>query len=152
MKLHNSWKFLNTPKTAILSDPNQYNTMIADNSIALADSFVNENTAIIIELEYVVDVNGVTSPLICAKYEYVPTINSIMKMEDEDLDVKMTKGPDISLGDQLMLSDQAGDGEEQQAYEVAFRAYISSNKAQPDAQSLKRTNLSVPTDQSYAKQ
>lgn len=41
-----------------------------------------------------------------AKYEYIPLINSIMKIDEEDLDVNMTVGPDIAVGNEIVVSEE----------------------------------------------
>lgn len=41
-----------------------------------------------------------------AKYEYIPVINTIMKIDEEDLDVNMTVGPDIAVGNEIVISEQ----------------------------------------------
>lgn len=56
-------------------------------------------------------VDGNNHSLIVAKYEYIPLVNSIMKIDDEDLDVKMTVGPDIAVGNEIVVSEQNNKGE-----------------------------------------
>ena len=58
----------------------------------------------------------------------MPEFNSIQHVSERDIDMKLIKGPDESLGDELLISDQNNEDTAATVnFDFALRAYISGN-------------------------
>ena len=82
--------------------------------------------------------------MIVAKYDFVPVINSIMKVDGEDIDAKMGVGPDITVGSQLVLAEQNEEGEAAGFSEFNLRVFLSMSPTPPEQFSLSRSEFSIP--------
>ena len=81
-----------------------------------------------------------------AKYEFCPMINQIQKLEEEDVDAKMIKGPEITNEDFLMVSQEDMEVEKgDSGFDFSIRVFVNQNQIAPDIGSLNRTQINVPS-------
>lgn len=144
VRQHNGWQFLPNERAVTLSEPNHYNVMTADTYLSIKDCYLNPYSAFVFHLEYIVEVQGNRQTVIVAKYDFVPVINSIMKVDGEDIDAKMGVGPDITVGNQLVLAEQNEDGEAAGFSEFNLRVFLSMSPTPPEQFSLSRSEFSIP--------
>lgn len=79
--------------------------MTGDQMMVIKNGIVNEYTPIVFELQYIVEVQGYPQTIIVGYQTYMPEYNSIQKVEDNYIEMKLHKGPDSNMNDELIISD-----------------------------------------------
>lgn len=70
----------------------------------IRDALINEYTALILELVYVVDVANRSINIVLGYLVYMPEINSIYKVEQGDFDSKLIHGPSETINRDLIMA------------------------------------------------
>lgn len=143
IKMHNGWRWVTSSNGSVgLSAPNQNGIMAADETAWVKDGLVNDYVALVFELVYVVEVQRRPLNLILGYQAYMPEINTIMKIEQADIDAKLIHGPAETLNDDLILPEQGRSGEGSGAksadFEFAIRAWVSQSRQPPDPEAISK--------------
>lgn len=137
LRMHNGWRWVTMNRPVGLNEPNQYGIMSADQAPCIKDCLINDYIALVFELVYVVEVRGRPLNVVLGYQAYMPDINTIMKIEQTDIDTRLIRGPAETLDDDLILpdvGDQAGG-----AFEFSIRAWVSQSQVPPDAATMRRS-------------
>ena len=62
----------------------------------------------------------------------MPESNSINKLEDAVIEMKLLKGPDTNMNDELIIADHINEQESKHtSFNFALRAFVSSSPSEP---------------------